>query len=466
MTMTPPLKKRRIEGDAAGSAQFATTDKANFDQRKNSLRHKANSLLESRKKLPIWPHIDEIRQRVRENDVLLLVGETGSGKSTQIPQFLFSEDWCSPQTGHQPSGSHHEPGKPKNQASSKKIGGCIAIIQPRRVAAISLAMRVAAEIGTPVGSASPASTVGYSVRFDNNVSSSTKIKFLTDGMLLQELLRDSWLKDYSCVIVDEVHERGINVDLVLGFLKRILEAGKTGGPQDGRHGVPLKVVVMSATAEMGSIDTFFSDYQIIATDDAKRNDTKGDEWTGFSDEAQDVTEPLGKDSEKHLLKVSSCYIEGRQYPVTTTYTSIPITNLLDTAMEKIIHIHQHHPLPGDVLVFLSGQEMIENLESLCHTYASTLLENDKQQSQLSKTKPQKQQQKLPALQILPLFASLPNHLQSRIFNPTPHFTRRVILATNIAETSITVPGIRHVIDTGKHKSRLFRPGLNLDSTLR
>lgn len=463
--MAPPYKKRRIEGDAADSAQHATTHRANFDQRKNSLRHKADHLLESRKKLPIWSHGDEIRQRVRENDVLLLVGETGSGKSTQIPQFLFSEDWCSPQTVHSPSGSHQEPGGSKSQASGKKVGGRIAIIQPRRVAAISLATRVAAEIGTPVGSASPASTVGYSVRFDNNVSSSTKIKFLTDGMLLQELLRDSWLKDYSCVIVDEVHERGINVDLVLGFLKRILEAGKVGGPQDGRHGVPLKVVVMSATAEMESIDTFFCHDQTAEMDDAKSNDKKEDEWTGFSDEAQDVTNLSSENPEKHSIKVSSCYIEGRQYPVSTTYTSTPTTNLLDTAMEKIIHIHQHHPLPGDVLVFLSGQEMIENLESLCHTYASTLLENEKQQSQLAKTKPQKQQPKLPALQILPLFASMPNHLQSRIFNPTPHFTRRIILATNIAETSITVPGIRHVIDTGKHKSRLFRPGLNLDTLL-
>lgn len=445
--MAPPHKRRKIEGGNGQNGHGST------------LQHKASVLLESRKKLPIWPHTDEIRERVRSNDVLLLVGETGSGKSTQIPQFLFSEDWCTSRT--------HGPEKLKGHAQSKKIGGRIAIIQPRRVAAISLATRVAAEVGTPVGSASPASTVGYSVRFDNNVSPSTKIKFLTDGMLLQELLRDPWLRDYSCVIVDEVHERGINVDLVLGFLKRILEAGKSGGSLDGRYGIPLKVVVMSATAEMGSIETFFSQDEgsrVSEETNVKSSDNAEDEWSGFSDEAQDTTVT---ESAKHSIKVSSCYIEGRQYPVTTTYTSAPITNLLDAAMEKIIHIHQHHPLPGDILVFLSGQEMIENLESLCHTYASTLLESEKQQSQLLKTKPQKQkeQQKLPALQILPLFASLPNHLQSRIFQPTPHFTRRIILATNIAETSITVPGIRHVIDTGKHKSRLFRPGLNLDTLL-
>lgn len=471
--MPPPFKKRRVDTDAADSKLNGNSLKFSPDQRKNALRHKADHLLESRKKLPIWAHNDEIRSTVRNNNVVLLVGETGSGKSTQIPQFLVSESWCKPQEVHVPTKPQSQNSKARSNGTARKIGGRIAIIQPRRVAAISLATRVAAEVGTPLGSASPASTVGYSVRFDNNVSSSTKIKFLTDGMLLQELLRDPWLHDYSCVIVDEVHERGINVDLVLGFLRRILEASKTGGTEDGRHGVPLKVVVMSATAEMQSIETFFGQDELTSVAESNQlgeKDSGDAEWAGFSDEVQEEAtgDEASKQSQiKQPITVSSCYIKGRQYPVTTTYTSTPVTNLLDAAMEKIIHLHQHQPLPGDVLVFLSGQEMIENLESLCHTYASTLLEKDKEQTQLTQTKSQKQkaQPKLPALQILPLFASLPTHLQSRIFQPTPHFTRRIILATNIAETSITVPGIRHVIDTGKHKSRLFRPGLNLDTLL-
>ncbi|KAK5083543.1 Salivary acidic proline-rich phosphoprotein 1/2 [Lithohypha guttulata] len=410
----------------------------NRSSTKPSLREKAQVLRETRRKLPIWPHADEVLKKVSEHDVLLLVGETGSGKSTQIPQFLYNEKWCRPQhIGER----------------QQRMGGRIAILQPRRVAAISLANRVASEIGTPLGTASPASQVGYSVRFDNNVSTSTRIKFLTDGMLLQELLRDHWLKEYSCVIVDEVHERGVNVDLVLGFLKQILDAHKSG-KQDHRQGVPLKVIVMSATAEMEGIEKFFLDtpelQQAANGDQTPKADE--DDFAGFSDDEKLVNNT--DQQAKHTISVASCHIKGRQYPVTLSYVPQPVINLLDTTMDKITYIHQHTPLPADILVFLSGQEMIENLESLCNIYATTLADKEKQQKQ-----------KLPALQTLPLFASLPNHLQARVFQPASAFTRRVILSTNIAETSVTVPNVRHIIDTGKHKARLFRPGLNLDTLL-
>ena len=425
--------ERPVRSDGHSSLYKQRQGKAQTEQCAASfakLQQRSEVLLKSRQQLPIWPHADEIRQKVRENDVLVLVGETGSGKSTQIPQFLQHEPWCT--------------AKPtKSKGKKDEIGGRIAILQPRRVAAVSLATRVAQEAGSVLGNASPSSTVGYSVRFDTNVSPSTKIKFLTDGMLLQELLRDPWLKEYSCIIVDEVHERGLNVDLVLGFLRKILSTPMDGTENNIRGGVPLKVVVMSATADMDSIQSFFE----------RKPSEEG--WEGFVDGRP-------QSSSNRRIAISSCHIKGRQYPVSIEYVSSPITNILDTVMGRIIHIHQHMPLPGDVLVFLSGQEMIENLESLCHTYASTL----NQPSSIATTnKVKKNEQKLPGLQILPLFASLPAHLQGRIFQPTPSFTRRVILATNIAETSITVPGIRHVIDTGKHKSRLFRPGLNLDTLL-
>lgn len=409
------------------------------------LKEKAEKLLKTRQNLPVWPHAEEIRVAVRENDVVLLVGETGSGKSTQIPQFLYTEEWCSSQ-------------QPKS--SRARIGGRIAIIQPRRVAAVSLASRVASEIGTPLGRASPASQVGYSVRFDTNVGPNSRIKFLTDGMLLQELLRDPWLKEYSCVIVDEVHERGVNVDLILGFLKRILDArlGHLGSDiTDGRAGVPLKVVVMSATANMQSIQSFFGEMAA--------HERKKDDWIGFSDNEDDdaqVTNGSTDAIESQVPLVASCYIKGREHPVTISYASMAVTNIVDSAMDRIVDLHQHRPLPGDILVFLTGQEMIENLEALCQAYAETL--NKKIETPHS-TKSKFAEQKLPGLQILPLFASLPTDLQSRIFQPTPDFTRRVILSTNIAETSLTVPGVRHVIDTGKHKARLFRPGLNLETLL-
>lgn len=189
------------------------------------LKSRAKILESSRKTLPIWSYATIIREALCAKDVMLLVGETGSGKSTQVPQMLVDEPWCKPQIVPIDGSSR-----------TVTVGGCIAITEPRRVAAITLARRVAEEMGSPLGSSSPASKVGYSVRFDNSTSPSTRIKFLTEGMLLQEMLRDPWLKAYSAVLVDEVHERGVNVDLVLGFLR-----GMIAGKNEGRGGVPLKV---------------------------------------------------------------------------------------------------------------------------------------------------------------------------------------------------------------------------------
>lgn len=208
------------------------------------LKDKAKRLEPSRKCLPIWSHATAIREALRGKDAMLLVGETGSGKSTQVPQMLVDEPWCTSQSVTVPQNVTGEVGNPSKSVTGSiegpprtvTVGGCIAITEPRRVAAITLARRVAEEMGTPLGSSSPASKVGYSVRFDNSTSPSTRIKFLTEGMLLQEMLRDPWLKAYSAVVVDEVHERGLNVDLVLGFLR-----GMIAGKNEGRGGVPLKV---------------------------------------------------------------------------------------------------------------------------------------------------------------------------------------------------------------------------------
>lgn len=391
-----PKKHNRVSRDDENGGKFA------------SLKKKAQALYEIRKNLPIFAHGDEIRKDLRKNDVMLLIGETGSGKSTQIPQFLVNESWCRPTktTIAQDDGTQKE----------ALVGGCIAITQPRRVAAISLARRVAEEMGTPLGSSSPASTVGYSVRFDTSASPSTKVKFLTEGMLLQEMLHDPWLTKYSAIVVDEVHERGVNVDLVMGFLRNLVS-----GKKKGRGGVPLKAVVMSATADMESLQGFFTE--------------------GFQGRQIKDIEKESKDG------IAVCHIKGRQYPVKTIYSPEPVHDFVDAALKVIFQIHYKEPIPGDILVFLTGQETVEALENLVNEYATGM------------------DPSLPKIQVLPLFAALPQVAQQRVFAPAPPRTRKIILATNIAETSVTVSGVRFVVDCGKAKIKQFRTRLGLDSLL-
>jgi ATP-dependent RNA helicase DHR2 len=294
----------------------------------SNLIQKSEALLGFRKELPIWSNANLIKSSLKElQDVLILVGETGSGKSTQVPQFLMNEPWCK---------------------------GCIAITQPRRVAAISLARRVAEEVGTPLGSSSPASKVGYSVRFDNSTSPSTKIKFLTEGMLLQEMLRDPTLHKYSAVIVDEVHERSVNVDLLLGFLRQLVVKRKS------RQGKPLKVVVMSATADVASLVEFFTaGYQDLAVDKDVSN-------LLINSPPAKPQNPLESEH------VASCHISGRLFHVDVTYLSEPTQDFLESALKCVFQIHYKQPLPGDILVFLTGQDAVETLERLINEYADAM----------------------------------------------------------------------------------------------
>ena len=437
------------------------------------LKAKADALWPLRKSLPVWSLAQDIREGLREKDVMLLVGETGSGKSTQVPQILSTESWCS-----------SRPVTLEDSKQTVSVGGCIAITEPRRVAAITLARRVAEEMGTPLGSSSPASKVGYSVRFDNSTSPCTKIKFLTEGMLLQEMLRDSWLKSYSAVIVDEVHERGVNVDLILGFMRNMAV-----GKLEGRGGLPLKVVVMSATAEIERLENFFEEGYLAnakgleSEQSVNRDSDNESEWSGISGSDQeescvpaqqdantisngldyrpkeykirqsnieDLPEAMNsnpKKTRKSLSHVTTCHIKGRQHPVSVHYTSEPVQDWVDAALRQIFQIHQKEPMPGDILVFLTGQETVESLENLVTEYALSLSRD------------------VPKMLVLPLFAALPQGAQQRVFQPAPPRTRKIILATNIAETSVTVSGVRFVIDCGKAKIKQFRSRIGLDSLL-
>ncbi|KAH7627328.1 P-loop containing nucleoside triphosphate hydrolase protein [Sordaria sp. MPI-SDFR-AT-0083] len=445
-----------------------------------------SSLFPTRRALPLYLYQDRIRSILSKKDVLVLVGETGSGKSTQVPQFLYQERWCQRRrvkvktkvVDKDGSEIMEEGGKPKTREETVNVGGVIAITQPRRVAATTLAGRVAKECGTPLDTSGnggrgykgrgpkgkdvkgPKSgkdgeewdeekdvveemgkngrddevieengndrkdkkdqekgLVGYSVRFDHRVPPGTKIKYVTEGMLLQELLRDPHLRQYSAIIVDEIHERSVDVDLLSGFLKQIVTGDKAG-----RGGIPLKVVVMSATAQVERIKKFFS------SDDSLKNGTSGEE-------------------------VEYLQIEGRQFPVEVIHEPKPVPDIQEALIKTVFKIHTQEPLSDkhgkkDILCFLTGQEEIEAAQRLVEEFAETL------------------DPKVPKVKVFPLFGQLSMEAQHEAFQPIKHpFTRKIVLATNIAETSVTVPGVRYVIDCGKAKVKQYRPRLGMESLL-
>jgi ATP-dependent RNA helicase DHR2 len=471
-------------------------------------------------RLPVQAHKADIRWALRNEDVLLLVGETGSGKSTQVPQFLATEPWCNKKVVRV---------KEKGDEIERVVGGVIAVTEPRRVAVVSLAQRVAAEKGSYLvkGQLQDSDEVGYSVRFNTLVPRKTKIKFLTEGMLLQELLHDPHLRQYSAVIIDEIHERSLDVDLVAGFLRNIVR-----GDKSGRGGVPLKLIVMSATANMERVQNFFAFNSFLIEgltcgdhvsksreinggsipplmngtaqklesqvngingddgrdsngilprsnnpDDRRASDASYSTWDGIADddEPKDPTHLSNSNGstngfDDHSLvdavspnpKVHSSirpnreggkgvavhHIEGRQHPVKILYTPEPVADYVEAMLKTIFKIHTQEPLPGDILAFLTGQEEIETLQKLVEQYAESL------------------NKALPKIKVLPLYGHLSVEQQQAAFAATrDKRTRKVVLATNIAETSVTVPGVYFVIDCGKAKIKRYRPRLGLQSLL-
>lgn len=287
--------------------------------------------------LPVVAHRDEVLAAMRANDVVIVCGDTGSGKTTQLPKMAL-ELGCAAK------------------------GRRIAITQPRRMAAVAMAERVAEELRTPVGG-----LVGYQHRFQKKVSDDTRIKFMTDGVLLAETRHDPLLRAYDAIIVDEAHERSLNIDFLLGIIKRIL-----------RRRRDLKVVVSSATLDTEGFSRFFGDAPVVE-------------------------------------------VPGRLYPVDIAYRPPQDDEDADLAGE-VAQAVSGLPAQGDILVFLSGERDIrECAERLKGRFGEA---ND----------------------VIPLYASLPSGEQRRAFRPSSR--RRIILSTNVAETSVTIPGIRYVVDSG------------------
>ncbi|CBZ26426.1 putative RNA helicase [Leishmania mexicana MHOM/GT/2001/U1103] len=305
--------------------------------------------------LPVTEARASIVRMIRKNQAVIVVGETGSGKTTQIPQYVWDD------------------------ILSKRPGaGIVGCTQPRRVAAVSIARHVARQRGGNVGG-----EVAYAVRFDDTCTNATRIKFLTDGILLREIQADPVLSKYGCIILDEAHERTLHGDVLFGLLKSIAR----------QRDDSLKIVVMSATLNAEHFSKFW--------------------WDA----------PIG-------------VVHGRMFPVTIMHTVEPQADYVEAAISTILLIHQTEPA-GDVLCFLTGQEEVEDAKRIL-LERMKLLPND-----------------VPDFSVLTLYAAMPYEQQLLVFEPNMNEQRKVILATNIAETSITVEGIRYVVDSGVVKAKYY-----------
>uniref|UniRef100_A0A8C4Q2V9 Pre-mRNA-splicing factor ATP-dependent RNA helicase PRP16 n=1 Tax=Eptatretus burgeri TaxID=7764 RepID=A0A8C4Q2V9_EPTBU len=319
---------------------------------------KLKTIKEQRQFLPIFAVRQELLNVIRDNSVVVVVGETGSGKTTQLTQYLHEDGYTN--------------------------YGTVACTQPRRVAAMSVAKRVSDELGCSLGE-----KVGYAIRFEDVTSDATLVKYMTDGILLRESLREPDLDNYSAVIMDEAHERSLNTDVLFGLLREVVARRSD-----------LRLIVTSATMDSGKFASFFGNVPVF-------------------------------------------HIPGRTFPVDILFSKTVVEDYVEGAVKQTLQIHLS-PAPGDILVFMPGQE---DIEVTCDQLVERLAELEN----------------APALAVLPIYSQLPSDLQAKIFQKAPDGVRKCIVATNIAETSLTVDGIMFVVDSGYCKLKVYNPRIGMDA---
>ncbi|PWN39844.1 P-loop containing nucleoside triphosphate hydrolase protein, partial [Ceraceosorus guamensis] len=392
-------------GSSADRIGASSEEAESAFQHASAINSSSRSLQEERKALPIYEQKERILYAVQRYGVVVIVGQTGCGKTTQIPQYLLEAGWA-----------------PAHRAQS------IVCTQPRRLSCLSISMRVSAEQGCSLGS-----QVGYAVPFERHYDArTTRIKYATHGTLFRELMSDPLLSAYSVVMIDEAHERNAFSDLLLILLKKIR-----------RKRPSLRIIVSSATIDAQAFLNFFLDKPYVGQE-RQAGGAQAAAAAGAAAKTTAATTTTQRSNNEEVEDGIILSLQGRTFPVEIAYAQEAVEDYVKASVEAVWQLHLAEAR-GDILVFLTGKEEIDAcMQALADRQISL------------------PQGSLP-LHLLPVHAGLSAQEQMALFDPTPRGGRRCLVATNIAEASVTLPGIRYVVDCGLVKMRLFDPESGTES---